>query len=143
MIIKIDDEKLKAPEETRNMESLALAYLGDAVIEMLARDHTFSNYAGTHIGELHKKTVNYVSANAQSLALNKILPILTEEEEGVYKRGRNVKSHSVPKHTDPAVYHRSTGLEALFGFLYLTGQTERIQNLFNIGFLDNDKTEEI
>lgn len=135
MIIKIDEAKIKSNDEAMTVDTLILAYLGDAVIELLARDHNFSSgYVSSN--DIHKSTVALVSANAQSVALGKILPYLSDDEITVYKRGRNVKSHSAPKHTDPTVYHRSTGLEALFGYLYVTGNSKRIGELFNIGFID-------
>ncbi len=141
MIIKIDDSKIKSNDNAAICDPLALAHLGDAVIELLARDHAFSS-SHSSIKELHKHTVSLVSANAQSIALGKILPFLSDDEVTIYKRGRNVKTHSSPKHTDPTVYHRSTGLEALFGYLFITAQTERINELFNIGFIDDIITEE-
>ena len=80
--------------------------------------------------KLHRLTVSYVNAPAQAAAMQKILPKLTEAELAVYKRGRNAKVHSVPQKATEAEYHSATGLEALFGWLYLQGQRERIDELF-------------
>lgn len=141
MIIKIDDSKIKSSADAAVTDTLSLAYLGDAVIELLARDHTFFSYKGS-INELHKQTVSLVSANAQSIALGRILPFLSDDETTIYKRGRNVKTHASPKHTDPKIYHRATGLEALFGYLFITGQSDRMNELFNVGFKNDISTEE-
>ena len=73
-----------------------------------------------------------VCANAQSAAYELIAPVLTGEEEAVYKRGRNANSTKCPRHTDPAVYRRATGVEALFGYLYLSGRVERVNELFRL-----------
>ena len=82
--------------------------------------------------KLHRLTVSYVNAPAQAAAVKKILPSLTEQELAVYKRGRNAKVNSVPQKADIAQYHAATGLEALFGWLYLQGKTERINELYAI-----------
>ena len=140
MKFEFDKVPCLSKDEAEKVDNLTLAYLGDAVTELMARCLTFSQSGGSN-GDLHRKTVGYVSANAQSAALAKILPLLTEEETAVYKRGRNVKTHSSPKHTDPTVYHRATGLEALFGYLFITGQNERINELFSVGFEENDGSE--
>ncbi|MCX4385302.1 MAG: ribonuclease III, partial [Clostridia bacterium] len=81
-------------------------------------------------GELDRRTAQIVSAHGQSEALNKILPLMTEEEEEIFKRGRNAKKPTKSKNASVGEYVRSTGFEALLGYLYLTGQTERIEELF-------------
>ena len=81
---------------------------------------------------MHRMTVAFVRAEAQAEAAAKLLPVLTTEEASVYKRGRNAKVNSVPHNADIGQYHAATGLEALFGWLYLLGRTERINELFNI-----------
>ena len=82
--------------------------------------------------ELHKKTVAIVNAPAQAEAAERLLPLLDEDEMYVYKRGRNAKVNSVPHKADIAQYHAATGLEALFGWLYLQGKTQRINELYAV-----------
>jgi ribonuclease-3 family protein len=108
---------------------LALAYLGDGVLEILVRGHLVSGGNSSANG-LHKKALEFVCAKAQSNAVEKLMPILTDEEESIYKRGRNAKG-SVPKNAVVNEYKRATGFEALFGYLYLIGESERIIALFN------------
>jgi ribonuclease-3 family protein len=113
--------------------SIALAFLGDAVFSLMARD------ALLHTGNLspnglHKRAISMVRASAQSEAVEKISSILTEEEEAVFKRGRNVNSTKIPKNAEALEYRRATGLEALFGYLYLKGENERLNYLFSVIF---------
>ena len=115
--------------DPRLLSPLALAFLGDGVYELLAREY-FLSQGNAPVGKLHDHTVELVSANSQAEAYGRIAPLLTEEEEGMFRRGRNANATHSPKHTDPAVYRRATGVEALFGWLYLTGQTERANQLF-------------
>jgi len=115
--------------EVGELSSLALAHVGDAVYELLVR----SMLCGRGIPKaekLHRMTVSYVSAAAQAAAAARILESLTEEEVAVYKRGRNAHVHSIPKGATPGEYHAATALEALFGWLYLTGKNDRIAELF-------------
>jgi ribonuclease-3 family protein len=114
--------------EVRAMGSLALAHVGDAVFELLVRIHLAA--AGGKTGSLHRAAVEMVNASAQAGDMEKLLPFLTEEEAEVFRRGRNVKVHSVPKHASLGDYHAATGMEALFGYLYLLGRRERISALF-------------
>lgn len=110
------------------MGSLALAHVGDAVFELMVRVHLAA--AGGKTGSLHHAAVGMVNAAAQAGDMEKLLPLLTEEEAEVFRRGRNVKVHSVPKHARLGDYHAATGLEALFGYLYLLGRRERLNALF-------------
>ncbi len=114
------------PEQVRPRElsPLALAFVGDGVYELLVRERLICQ-ANRPVNELHKQAVALVRAEAQSAAIDKIAPLLTEEEEAVYRRGRN--AHTARTGGD---YHRATGLEALFGFLYLSGEHERVRALF-------------
>lgn len=116
-------------EDPRLLSPLALAFLGDGVYELLAREHLLSQ-GNAPVGRLHSRTVELVSAGAQSAAYERIAPLLTSEEAAIYRRGRNANSTRCPKHTDPAVYRRATGVEALFGWLYLSGRVERMNQLF-------------
>jgi len=122
--LDIDFEKLDA-ERIAQLSSLSLAHIGDGVYELLARVHCASKH-GSRVGELHKSAVSLVSAEAQARAAARILPILTDEEVSIYKRGRNSKPSNIPKHSSPGEYGAATGIEALFGYLYLKGMEERI-----------------
>ena len=115
--------------EVRSMGSLALAHVGDAVFELLVRLHLSAG--GGKNGSLHLASVEMVNAAAQARDMEKLLPLLTEEEAEVFRRGRNVKVHSVPKHARLGDYHAATGLEALFGYLFLLDRRERIGALFD------------
>ena len=116
-------------QEVNQIGMLSLAYVGDAVYELLVRSRLCADNH-TAVTQLHRLTVSQVNAAAQAQAVEKILPLLTEEERGVYKRGRNTKVNSVPHHAEIAQYHAATGLEALFGWLYLLGRRERLEELF-------------
>ena len=116
--------------EVNRISMLGLAHIGDGVFELLTR--TELCMAGhTAVGELHRLTVARVKAQAQAADAEKLLPLLTDEEAAVYKRGRNARVNSVPQNASLGEYHAATGLEALFGWLYLLGRTERINELFS------------
>lgn len=117
------------PDELRAMSSLALAHMGDAVYEILVRGWLCTQGRGT-CGNLHRETVAMVRAEAQAEAVQRILPLLTEEEAAVYRRGRNAQVHSIPKNASRSQYAKATALEALLGWLYLQGRLERINELF-------------
>lgn len=125
-------------QDVNKISMLGLAHVGDAVYELLYRSKLCSD-GHTAVAEMHRMTVAFVRAEAQAEAAAKLLPVLTTEEASVYKRGRNAKVNSVPHNADIGQYHAATGLEALFGWLYLLGRTERINELFNIitGGTDN------
>lgn len=110
---------------------LVLAYMGDVVYELLVREKMVEK-ANMPVNKLHKSTVEYVCASAQSRGLELIMDMLTEEEVAIYKRGRNANGNHVPKNANAQEYRRATGLEALFGYLYLTKQEDRIEELFRI-----------
>ena len=114
--------------ELREMQPVVLAYIGDAVYELLSRCYVIQS-GPQKIRAIHTHTVELVHARHQAEALQGILEELTEEEADVVRRGRNVKSH-VPRHADPRDYRFSTGLESLFGYLYLSGQDDRLEELF-------------
>ncbi len=121
-------EPMSAAEANR-LSMLALAHVGDAVYELLIRSMLASRGPSV-MQELHRRTVSYVRAEAQAQAARKIQPLLDEEEAAVYRRGRNSHVHGVPAHANPGEYHSATGLEALFGWLYLQGKTQRVEQLF-------------
>lgn len=114
----------------KELSPLNLAFIGDCVYEMLVRE-TLVAEANRPVNDLHRESVKYVSAKAQTAAFKKIEPLLTEEETAVFKRGRNAKTGHQPKSASVGEYHCATGVEALFGYLYLTGNNERITYLFN------------
>lgn len=116
-------------EQLRSMSALALAHVGDAVYELLVRTELCRRGRLT-AGDLHRLTVRYVSAAAQAAAARRLLPALSEAEAAVYRRGRNAHSHAAPKAVTAGEYHAASGLEALFGWLYLREENERIQELF-------------
>ena len=126
----MDYFKLDMPrDELLSMSSLGLAHLGDGVFELMVRSWLCLHGKATSKG-LHRATVRYVAAPAQAQAVERILPLLSEEEGDVYRRGRNTSPHSVPQKASRAEYQSATGLEALFGWLYLQGRTERLNELF-------------
>ena len=118
-------------QDVNKISMLGLAHVGDAVYELLYRSKLCTD-GHTAVAEMHRMTVAFVRAEAQAEAAAKLLPVLTTEEASVYKRGRNAKVNSVPHNADIGQYHAATGLEALFGWLYLLGRTDRINELFNV-----------
>ena len=118
-------------QDVNKISMLGLAHVGDAVYELLYRSKLCTD-GHTAVAEMHRMTVAFVRAEAQAEAAAKLLPVLTQDETSVVKRGRIAKVNSVPHNADIGQYHAATGLEALFGWLYLMGRTERINELFNI-----------
>ena len=116
-------------QEINAISNLGLAHMGDCVFEILCRAYLCGK-CGKNVGNLHRDTINMVKASAQAEFADKLLPHLTEEELSDYRRGKNAHVHAVPKSCTPAQYAKATGLEALFGALYLSGQTDRINELF-------------
>lgn len=114
-----------------NLSSLGLAHLGDSVFEVMIRSW-LCLHGKAKVKDLHRATVQYVAAPAQAKRFERIAPLLTEAETDVFRRGRNTSPHSVPKAATRGEYQTATGLEALFGWLYLQGQTERLNELFDI-----------
>lgn len=113
------------------ISNLGLAHMGDCVFEILCRSLLCAQ-GGKNVGNLHRDTIKMVNANAQSSFVDKLLPHLNEEEMAYYRRGKNAHVHAVPKSCTPGDYAKATGLEALFGALWLSGQTERLNRLFKI-----------
>ena len=122
---KMNDDAIRA------ISSIGLAHLGDAVYELLVR---------TYLCVHGKATVELVCAPQQARFAEKLLPLLTEEEASVFRRGRNANVHSIPHHADRADYQKATGLEALFGWLYLRDDHARINELFNRMMEDDNAT---
>ena len=111
------------------ISNLGLAHMGDCVFEILCRGYLCAR-GGKNVGNLHRDTINMVKASSQAAFADKLIPMLTEEELAYYRRGKNSHVHAVPKSCTPAEYAKATGLEALFGALYLSGQTDRLNELF-------------
>ena len=116
-------------DQLRAISSIGLAHMGDAVFEILVRTWLCAHGKATGKG-LHQATIRLVCAESQSQKAQKILPLLSEEELAVFKRGRNAQVHSIPAHASRAQYGEATALEALLGWLYLRGRKERINELF-------------
>ena len=113
------------------ISALGLAHIGDAVFELMVR--TWLCMGGTLTAKrMHGGAVEFVSAKAQAASAQRILPQLSEEETAVFKRGRNAHVNSVPSGSSHEEYHIATGIEALFGYLYLGGQSDRLEELFEM-----------
>ena len=111
------------------ISNLGLAHIGDGVFELLTRSWLCGHDRLT-VGRMHRDTVSMVKAASQAKFADRLLPRLTEAEKAFYRRGKNSHVHAVPKSCTPAEYAKATGLEALFGALYLLGETDRINELF-------------
>ena len=118
-------------KEARMYSPLTLAFLGDAVYSLLVRN-MLALSANKPTGKLHKESITYVNAAFQAQAIKELLPHLKENEEYIFKRGRNAHSAHSPKNQSDADYRYATGLETLYGYLYLCGETERIKEIFNL-----------
>ena len=118
-------------QDINAISNLGLAHMGDCVFEILCRAYLCAK-GGKNVGNLHRDTINMGKASSQAKFADKLLPHLNEEELSWYRRGKNSHVHAVPKSCTPAEYAKATGLEALFGALYLSGQTGRINELFQL-----------
>ena len=116
-------------QDLNRISMLGLAHIGDAVYELMIRT-MLCEQGHAAVGELHRLTVSHVKAPAQAKVMERLLPLLTEEELALYRRGRNAHVHGVPQGASVGEYHAATGLEALFGWLYLQGRQERLNALF-------------
>lgn len=125
-ILKLDDIDI------RNYSPLTLAYIGDGIYELIIRTLVVSK-ANTPVNKMHKKSASLVKAGTQSAMIEVLMEELTQEEIAVFKRGRNAKSATSAKNATIQDYRRATGLEALMGYLYLTGRSERMTRLIQMG----------
>ena len=132
LLTKIKEAFACEGQDVRAYSPLTLAYIGDGIYELVIRSVVVER-ANRSANDLHKKTTRYVKAPAQSAMIEALLPELTEEEEAVYRRGRNAKSYTTAKNASVADYRRATGFEALMGYLYLTGQIDRMLQLIKDG----------
>lgn len=126
------------PDNVHLYSPLVLAYVGDAVYELYVRTLLVSS-ENCPVAALHKKSVSYVKAKAQSDILEKIMDSLTEEEQDIVRRGRNAKSGTIPKNADVGEYKRATGFESLIGFLYLKKENQRLMDILKMCVLTKEK----
>ena len=122
------------------LNGLSLAFIGDAVYEIMVREHLLE-HGSLQVGKLHKMAVEMVRASFQADVFDFLEPILTEEENSILHRGRNATATHIPKGANAIEYRKATGVEALFGWLYLEQKTERIHELFEM-ILEHSKKEE-
>jgi ribonuclease-3 family protein len=120
--------------ELSDITTPALAYLGDSVLEVCVRTYLVTERGLSTSAHLNKASLDFVRASAQSEAVERMEPYLSEAEASVYRRGRNMGHGNVPKSASPAEYRRATGMETLFGYLHLMGQSERMDYLFRLGY---------
>lgn len=125
----LDDLRVKefSRDEAKQLNPLQLALVGDGVYEVFIRNYILSSNTSLSAHKIHVKAIGYVKAKSQSLIMHEIEDTLTEEEEYIFKRGRNAKSATVPKNADIRDYRMATGFEALIGYLYLIGEMERLK----------------
>lgn len=122
---------LNADCDPKLLSPLTLAFIGDGVFELFVRESLVCK-ANCSVNSLHKKTVTQVCCSAQAGAVEKILPLLTQEELDIYKRGRNAHTTHTPKNATSADYHAATAFETLFGYVYLKGNISRLREFFSI-----------
>ena len=129
----LDDLRMRefSKDEARMLNPLQLAIIGDGIFEVFIRNYILAQNTALSANKIHVKAIGYVKAKSQSCIMHEIEELLTEEEEAVYKRGRNAKSPTVPKNADVRDYRMATGFEALVGYLYLSGNKERLEFIFN------------
>ena len=129
----LDDFRMRgfSQDEARMLNPLQLALIGDGVFEVFIRNHILMKNTSLSANKIHVKAIGYVKAKSQACIMHEIESLLTEEEELIYKRGRNAKSPTVPKNADVRDYRMATGFEALIGYLYLIGNKERLEFVFN------------
>ena len=128
-----------APADIRGLNPLQMAYVGDTVHDLYVRSMLLSR--GMAVGKMHRQAVRMVSAGAQARMLERIEPELTQEEADIARRGRNSQAkHAAPRHAAPADYAHATALEALWGYLYLSGQTQRLDELMKLALT---RTEDV
>lgn len=141
-LLRIISDETARDDKNKMMYSPAqLAYAGDAVYELLVRSYVIHNH-DANVNKMHRLTVKFVRANAQAYLIGRLEPDLTEEEKIIVKRGRNAKVTSSPKNAELTEYRYATGFEALFGYLYLSSDIDRLMRLFNRAMeIINEKDE--
>ena len=134
-MLEITEKKI----EGNSLNGLSLAFIGDAVYEIMVREHLLRN-GSLQIGKLHKMAVEMVRASFQASVFDFLEPLLTEEENSILHRGRNASATHIPKNANAIEYRKATGVESLFGWLYLEQKNERIRELFEM-ILEYSKKE--
>lgn len=129
------DSLLSCDFDLRQISPLTLSFIGDGVYDLMIREYIIS-LANRPVGQLNSRKVSVVNCKFQAECAEVLEPLLTEEEMVIYKRGKNANVHSVPKNADKGDYHIATGFEAVFGYLYLKKEINRIRELFNL-IVDN------
>lgn len=124
-------EFVKKPKQ---YSPLSLAFVGDAVYEQFVRSKVIEENPDMPASKLYKETVKRVRAHAQSVSMNTVCDMLTEDELEMYKRGRNAKSVTTPKNADITEYRRATGLETLVGYVYMTGNEDRLYEIMTAAY---------
>ena len=124
--------------DLKQISTAALAYLGDSVWELSVRQMLVEKGISDS-ARLNREALDYVTARSQAAAVKRILGAFSEEEQAIYRRGRNIGHTNVPKHATVAEYRMATGLEALFGYLFLRGRSERIGELFALAFEEGEQ----
>jgi ribonuclease III family protein len=119
-------------QEARQLNPLVLAFIGDAIYEVFVRTYLVDKKRDMSVHKLHVEAISFVKAHAQSEIIKKLENQLTEEEIAIFRRGRNAKSGTIPKNADMQEYKAATGFEALLGYLYITEQTDRLNNILEI-----------
>lgn len=127
----LEDLRIKefTKEEARRLNPLQLALIGDGVFEIYIRNYILSNNIELSAHKIHVKAIGYVKAKSQSIIIHNLESELTEDELYIYKRGRNTKSNTIPKNAEVIDYRNATGFEALIGYLYLSGDKQRLKYL--------------
>ncbi len=127
-------------EDLKNYSALGYAYLGDAVYERYVREYIMESRGNMPVEKYHVIATRFVCAVAQAKAVETLMETLSEEEEGVYRRGRNAKAHAAPKSSSPGEYRKATGFEALIGYLSINGREERVKELMKaaVDLLETD-----
>lgn len=133
-------EILEKKIEGNTLNGLSLAFIGDAVYEIMVREHLLE-HGSLQVGKLHKMAVEMVRASFQAKVFDFLEPIVSKEEKGILHRGRNASATHIPKGANAIEYRKATGVESLFGWLYLEQKNERIRELFEM-ILDHSKKEE-
>ncbi len=124
--------------DLKQISTAALAYLGDSVWELSVRQMLVEKGISDS-ARLNREALCYVTAKAQAAAVKRILGVFSEEEDAIYRRGRNIGHTNVPKHATVMEYRMATGLEALFGYLFLEGRSDRIEELFALAFEEGEQ----
>ena len=131
-LTQIKEEFQLGEQELNSYSPLVLAYIGDCVYELLVRTLLVGK-ANCQVSKLHKKAIDYVKAETQAAMIAALMDELTEDEQDVFRRGKNAKPHTIPKNASLSDYRRATGMEAVIGYLYLKDETERVIELVKLG----------